>query len=637
VGTLRALRSILTGLLVCSFAVPAFADTDSNAASSDAQYGPPPPPTGAPEPKAGRDSRAARPSEEGHGQEPRGAAARPVDAGVNSRPWPTEDGAVPLPPGASSEGASSAAPPQVPTPSSSAPTAVAPIAVAPTVPGQPLPAQPSTLPDAPPAPSTGAQVNDSADPPSTHKPGKVTLGERTVFTLNAPRGSKSAEERAQTASRILAKLVQRQAPGEVHAREQGNGMVVALGDTTIIALTGEDARLAGEDSADSYAQTVVTSITEAIESERQRGTIDKRVFSASLVVFFGLIAFYLLRKTGEWAESAREWLEERGDSLSIRVRQMEIVAPEVVETAALFALGALKWLLRFGIIYAWLVVALSLFESTRGYTQRLTSWVLAPLTELTERIASTLPVLVVAALALVAIWILLRFVQLLFEAVARRETTLAWVPADLARPTSVLVRLVIVLTALIFAAPVVTGNTDGPLARTGLLALLTLGLAATPLVASALVGAINVFGRRVRVGDHVEVRGRRGRVSKLGLFELCLELEDVSELRMPYIVLTWSSLRILGTLPLIEVELAVHPDASIAEAETALYQAGINGFTNVKIGLAGADCRALRFVVSVRAQRLSQRDELSKKLVEGLRAAGIKLGAVELPLASLRR
>jgi Mechanosensitive ion channel len=455
------------------------------------------------------------------------------------------------------------------------------------------------------------------------------VGEHAVFNLSAARAGKSAEERAKAATKVLEKILESTPSGEPHAVAQGNNALVAWGDTAIVTLSSDDARIAGEESAEGFAQTVAAAIGDAVESEQQRGKIDKRVFSGSLVVLFGLIAFYLLRKTSEWAEQARGWLEERGDSLSIRVRQMEIVAPEVVETAALFALGALKWLVRFGILYAWLLTALSMFESTRGYTQRLTGWVLAPLSELTERVASTLPVLVVAALALVAIWILLRFVQLLFEAVARRETTLAWVPADLARPTSVLVRLVIVLAALIFAAPVVTGDTDGPLARTGLLALLSLGIAATPLVASALVGAINVFGRRLRVGDHVEVRQHRGRVTKLGLFELSLELQDTTELRLPHVVLTWSSLRLLGPQPALRIQLAVQPDAAITACESALTTAANDGFSHVRVTLARADRNALCFVVTARGQRLAQEGELLAKLVQGLRAQGIGLGVAD--------
>jgi hypothetical protein len=118
-------------------------------------------------------------------------------------------------------------------------------------------------------------------------------------------------------------------------------------------------------------------------------------------------------------------------------------------------------------------------------------------------------------------------------------------------------------------------------------------------------------------------------VSKLGLFELCLELEDQSELRLPYVVLTWTSLRMLGHSPTLEIALVIHPDTSIAECEAVLLAAASDGFSQAKVGLERADQRALHFLVSARGQRLSQRVELTKRLIESLRTAGIKLGVAE--------
>src|SRR5690606_25337551 len=49
-----------------------------------------------------------------------------------------------------------------------------------------------------------------------------------------------------------------------------------------------------------------------------------------------------------------------------------------------------------------------------GYTERLTGFVLAPIAQLTQRAVSTLPVLIVALTAALAVWALVRFVGLFF-------------------------------------------------------------------------------------------------------------------------------------------------------------------------------------------------------------------------------
>ena len=244
---------------------------------------------------------------------------------------------------------------------------------------------------------------------------------------------------------------------------------------------------------------------EARQRSQARGD-RKSAFAFSLVVLFGLIAFYLIRKLGDFAERAREWFEARSDKdLSLRFQGIEFVRPAMLRGAGVLALNTLKWLAQAGVAYTWLVVVLSLFESTRGYTQKLTGFVVAPLSQLMARMATALPLIVVAALAALAVFVLVRFVGLFFASVGRGEAALGWLPNDLAAPTSVLLRSGIIISALVFLAPIVTGDNDGVLGRVGVISLVALGLASTPVLASGTVGAIWLYGRRLRVGEFVEL------------------------------------------------------------------------------------------------------------------------------------
>src|SRR5690606_16388017 len=100
----------------------------------------------------------------------------------------------------------------------------------------------------------------------------------------------------------------------------------------------------------------------------------------------------------------------------------------------------------------------------------------------TGRVATSLPVVVLVVIAGLAVAILLRVVGLFFEGLAEGTTSVAWLPPDLARPTSALLRTGMVVLALVFVAPVVTGDPDGALARSGLVALVALGVAGVPLL-----------------------------------------------------------------------------------------------------------------------------------------------------------
>jgi small-conductance mechanosensitive channel len=210
----------------------------------------------------------------------------------------------------------------------------------------------------------------------------------------------------------------------------------------------------------------------------------------------------------------------------------------------IIVLGLARVLGLLGLFYAWLVVSLSLFERTRPWVQRLTFALLEPMSQLVSRVATGLPVLVVAALALALIAVLLRVIALFFDSVARGETQLGLVPADVAHATSVLVRGGLLVGSLLFAGPILSGNQDGPLSRTSLVLLMCAALSATPLLCSLLAGVATVFSRAVRLGDRVEYGGHRGSVRLIGLLWLVLEDEQGASLRVPHLRSLWFPTRV---------------------------------------------------------------------------------------------
>jgi small-conductance mechanosensitive channel len=502
-----------------------------------------------------------------------------------------------------------------------------------------LPAAPlaSTLPELklPPlgpdtAPAPGASSVTPAPSASSRPPiakgTPVRLGETTVFAIRVPGGGKTAEARARLATTALSLAVE-DTSSELRVLRQGEVLLVYAGKTLIVQLFEADARAAGDIPLDVLAANVASEAQQAIESERRRSRIQKNVYSLSLVVFFGLIAFYVARKLGEAGQRARAWLEESGDRvLAIRVKGVEIATPAVLKSTALVGLGLAQWISQFAIFGAWLVAVLSRFESTHGYTTQLTDLIVSPLSQLMGRLAATLPVLVVASLAALAVFVLVRFLGLFFAGVSRRETALTWLPADLAASASVILRIAIVIAALIFAAPIVTGDSEGALGRAGAVALIAIGLAAVPLLASGIVGSLMLFGRRLRVGEHLEIEGRLGRVTSLNLLELRLEISDRSELRVPHLLLLFRSLRGLGVRPRLSVDVTTSVEASPTHVIAVLDQAAGRVGRDVSVELLSADADGVLYRVSAACDTLDERSPLAASLVEGLLRAGISLG-----------
>jgi small-conductance mechanosensitive channel len=355
------------------------------------------------------------------------------------------------------------------------------------------------------------------------------------------------------------------------------------------------------------------------------------VFSLSLLVFFGLIAFYVLQKVGEFFERARQWMIDNPDRIKgLRVQSQEVIGVTALRGGALVTLIVGRFVAQIGVVYLWLVFALSLFETTRPYTEKLTGFVVTPLSALAARIGASLPLAVVAVVSGVAIYVLLRFVQLFFEGVARRQTVLPWLPADLAVPTSVLVRLGILLTVLVFAAPIVTGDADGTMVRTGTIALLALGLASTPLVASVIVGVITVYGRRLRVGQHAEMGSRVGKVIAVTLVDVRLLDAEGCEVRIPHLLSLIHPTRVIGARPRVSVTIAAAAHHSPDEVKQVLAEAVEKLGERGQVELAAVDRDGSLFRVVVSVAHDTTPGDVRLALALALGKAGIGLGRAPL-------
>lgn len=485
-------------------------------------------------------------------------------------------------------------------------------------------AVPEPLPPPPPAPPASAPRLERGEA------APVKLGDNVVFSLFAARGDRPPEQRARAATKALGGIIETARGEDVRVTRQGEVAVVMVGQTPIVQLGEADAKLAGDSSLDVHAANVAAQLRRAIDTERQRSAIAKLVFSISLVVFFALIAIYLMRKLGDFADRARVWLEERGEKgLTVRIRDIEVLSPATIQSTALVAVGLGKWLGQFGILYTWLVVVLSLFDATRGYTQRLTGFVLEPLSQMMTRLATSLPLLVILTIAGLAVFVLVRFVRLFFRSVERRETVVPWMPAELAGAASVVIRAGIVLLALMLAGPVVTGDDQGALSRVSVVALAALGLAAVPLLANGLIGTYVVFGRRLRVGQHVEIAGRSGRVAGLDLMEVRLEEWGLGELRFPHLYLLRQPTRVFGLRPRLSLDVVVAADEKPLAVLTLLEQVANRLGRDAQVELVHADLRGLVYRVTLSSDSLASRSELSLAVLDALSSDGIKLGLGE--------
>jgi hypothetical protein len=493
----------------------------------------------------------------------------------------------------------------------------------------------ATVPPAPPAtaaPSAPPAANGHAPAPAASAVGAnaeaiVHLHESNVFTIRAPLGGQSAEARARAASQTLERLLEEPGAVDVHTEEHAERIVVFAGTVPIVQLGVDDATAEGDESLSVHAAAVAAKVREALQSERQRKVIAKTVFSVSLFAFSALIAILLLGKVRELATKVQTWMENHPDRLpSLRFHGIDLVRPAAFRGGLSVALSGGRILSQLGIAYGWLLFASSLFESTRTYTERLTGFVLTPLSALIGRIGSALPVLVIFSAAVLITWLLVRFVGLFFGSVGRGETTLGALPRDLAVTTGALVRFGIVVIALLTAAPLITGNDNDALARAGVATLVALGFASAPVLACIVAGIPAIYGRRVRVGDHVEIGGRTGRVAAVGLLEVRLEDDLGCQIRVPHLTSLLTPTRVLGSAPVVIIDVVADPLAAQSHVRSVLLGEARRFGTNVTVALVSLDADGAHYRIAARAPASHSDEDLATALAAALSREEVALG-----------
>lgn len=458
-----------------------------------------------------------------------------------------------------------------------------------------------------------------APAPAAPPPAWVRLRDTRVFELRVAHGDVGPEERARAASEALARALGAERTGRASVEPKGRGAVIRLAGVTIVELWPEDAAAAGEARLESLAVEVTARLDEAVAAERRRRTLQDWVFSFSLAVFSGLVAVVLLRRLVRLEADLEQWADARPGRLpALSVGGVEVASPAAVRGGLRVALRGARVLAQVAVAWVWLLFALSVFPQTASTGARLRDTALAPVTELVGRLGRALPLLAVFAVAAAVLWLVLRSVRLFLGSVARGETHLGWLPADLAPSVSAVLRGAIVVGALAFAAPLIGGSESGALAIAGAVALAAVGLSVVPLLATVALGLPAVFGRAYRPGERAELAGRRGLVREVGLLGIRLKDDEGGELRVSHLAAALHPAWVAPAEPLGAVEVVVAAGEDPERVRDLLLVAA--GVPTGSAELLSLDRDGARWVVR------GARAGLGARVAAALTKGGIRLG-----------
>jgi small-conductance mechanosensitive channel len=372
-----------------------------------------------------------------------------------------------------------------------------------------------------------------ATPPAP--PAPLVIGGRTVVTFRATIGGYTPADRAQGARLRLIADYERNPRLTLTARHVAEGSQVLADGKTMFLIAPDDVNAPGGETPEAAADRAIETMRRIIgerDERRDPVAIAKAVGWAALA---SLVALLLLRLVIA--------LDQRLGTVFSR-RVAEAVAEVQVSGVSMFdrshmlrlarkLVRGFAWVLAAIIVYLWLNAVLELIPFTRPWGERLTRALLDVLATIGTAILDALPGLILVVFIVALARLATEVTDLFFDQVIERNVRVGWLDRHSAKPTKILVRLLVWIFALAMAYPYLPGADSRAFQGLSVLVGLMISFGASSIVGQAAAGLILMYTSTFRVGEYVRVQESEGTITEMGIFATRLRTGMGDEIVLP--------------------------------------------------------------------------------------------------------
>jgi len=383
--------------------------------------------------------------------------------------------------------------------------------------------------------SLSAYGADSNTPATAGEEAHVTVFNRQVATFRSAMFGVSAQERARRTRRNIIELLERDRPGVVTIRTEGELSLVMLDDIAAVSFgPGDIDNISGETREKLLAKSVNTMRTIVREKQESRNSsallwatsYALMATALSALLWFGINRLYRL--------VAARALQR----MNIAMRTLDPSSPALLlgERALHFTraiLGLLYWGMTVLLAYEWLSFVLSRFPFTRAWGEQLQAYLLDSVLLILTGMAATIPNLFIAGLVFLIARTVIRMLRPLFDRVTAGNLKLGLIDRDTAVVSRRLVSALIWLFAIAMAFPYLPGSQTEAFRGMSVLVGLMVSLGASSLVGQAGSGLILMYTRSIRIGEYVRIGDHEGTISEIGLFTTRIRTGLGEEITLP--------------------------------------------------------------------------------------------------------
>jgi len=347
----------------------------------------------------------------------------------------------------------------------------------------------------------------------------VEIDGSVLFQLGGV-SSYPAEVRARTVSERIVAAAADPAVSVDSLRVVDTGSVVeiAAGERPLLMIVDADAALEQVGRGE-LARAHLNRIREAIV-EYRAGRTPAALRRAALNTLIATLLLGLGVALAWWFwNRLNAFLARRVDARvhSVGIQSFEVMRADRIRSALRTALVGLRTIVLLAGALVYVGYVLAAWPWTRGLSQDIVGFALAPLEVMGRGVIANIPRLVFLAVLFFAIRLLLRVVRLFFETVGRGAVTLSGFDADWAAPTYKIVRVAIVAFGLIVAYPYIPGSESEAFKGVSLFIGIVFSLGSSSAISNIIAGYMMTYRRAFKVGDRVKIGDAIGDVIEMRL------------------------------------------------------------------------------------------------------------------------
>lgn len=350
----------------------------------------------------------------------------------------------------------------------------------------------------------------------TYAPVPVVPFSDTLFYINAGLGSFSPEERAASITQKIRNIGKE--GNDLHVDSlnivaEGSAIEIVCRDVVVMTITETDAKFKEKtqlDLANEYKQIIRDAI---VKYYKDTGwlTILLRIFLILLIIVVQYFLIKIVNRLFRWISNKIYQLKGR-KIITLRIKSYKLLDEEKVTKSILFAFRILRYVIIFSMLYLSLLLAFSVFPTTRNIANALFNYVLKPLKTIFSGIIGFIPNLITIVVIVFVFRYLIKGLRFLAEEISKGRLTLKGFYPDWAHPTFSIIRTLLYAFMFIVIFPYLPGSESKVFQGVSVFIGIVFSLGSSSVISNMVSGLVLTYMRPFKVGDRIKIGDLMGNV-----------------------------------------------------------------------------------------------------------------------------